>query len=660
VNIRKNEVFYIVTGCLFLLLIGTMVFQDVFFRIVWWLAVSLASFYYIRKFMNDLNLENIDLIRQTNMHAETSVKEVLETMPLGAIRYNRETLELIWMNPYADYVFTVQNESLDKEKIEEILNLKENEKNFMKLGEKLYYFYLHQSEGLIYFVDVTNEQTMRKEIVNRQMVIGTISVDNYDDVSELMDEKQKAVLNSMITTAISDWMDELKVYTLRMNRERFYFVTRYKVLENMKAKRFDILDTFKQKMKENNINLTLSIGVSYGLGNSKDIGRIANNNLDMALVRGGDQVVIKEDNETSKTEYFGGNSNNKEKRTRVRTRAMATAIKGLITESEEVYIMGHRFPDMDAIGASFGMSFLSKMFNKNTKIVLDESQFIIDVRRCMSEIEKYSVLIDSVVTPEEALKNKKENSILIMVDYNNPNLSISMEVYEAFDKVIIIDHHRRSENFPSNPLISYIESSASSASELIGELIQFIPSKKETLSKIEATLLMAGIVVDTKSFQTSTTTRTFETAAFLRNRGADNMKVQSLLSSDLQSYMEMNELIANNEKLFNNMIISIGKEDKVFDSVTTSKAADTILSLNDVEASFVITRRDDHLIGISARSKKKLNVQRIMEEMGGGGHFNNAAAQFENMSIAELKEKLIETIQLINKEEETKDESNIS
>ncbi|MDR2834480.1 MAG: DHH family phosphoesterase [Streptococcaceae bacterium] len=623
---------------------GIIILPANWMQIAWSVFIGIVLILFTWRMLKMIDIKELEMIRYTNQQAEESIKKVLDTMPLGVIRYNRETFEGIWMNPYADYVYTAEGMQIDKAVIQSILALDEQKISFLNVGEKQYYYYLYKEDGLIYFIDTTSEKLMKDEVKNRQLVIGTISVDNYDDIAETMEEKELSILNSMTTSIITDWLREHKVYSRRLNRERYFFVTRYKTLEQMIANKFDLVENFRLKMRENGTPLTLSMGIGYGMASSIEIGKISANNLEIALVRGGDQVVVKEDRESSRPQYFGGKSASVVKRTRVRTRAMGTALKGLIQEADEVYIMGHRFPDMDAIGAAFGLLHLTREYEKDGYVVLDPAQNIADVERCMQEIQTIPLLFDAIIKPKEAMMNKKENSLLIMIDYNKPSLSISQHLYREFSKVVIIDHHRRSEEFPENPLLSYIESGASSASELVTELIQFHSGRKNKLLSLEATLLMAGIVVDTKNFQMQTTSRTFDTASFLRSMGADSVKVQNLLSSDLTSYMDMNELISNNEFVTEDMIIASGVEEKQYDSVTSAKAADTILSFSGIHASFVISRRPDAKVAISSRSTNDINVQLIMEKMGGGGHFNNAAVQLEGTNVQMVRQELIEVI----------------
>ncbi|MDR0922515.1 MAG: DHH family phosphoesterase [Lactobacillales bacterium] len=641
----KTEILIFVLSVLIIEILGVYFFIPMWMKIVWLMAIGVAVYIFCWRMTQLLEMNDMEIIRYTNKYAEEATREVLDSMPVGVIRYNIETHERIWMNPYADYVYTGNDETLGRKEIQKFLNLDEEENHYVLLGEKQYYFYVYPNDGLIYFVDVTSEQSLKAKLQRQQLAIGTLSVDNYDDVTENMDEKEISILNSLITSLVTDWLREQEVYSRRLNSEKFFFVTNYGRLKSMMSNKFDLLDTFRTKMSENETPVTLSIGIAYGMSAAEVIGKVANNNLEIALVRGGDQVVVKEDVETSKPVYFGGKSASVVKRTRVRTRAMATALKGIIQDTEDVYVMGHRFPDMDAIGSAFGVAYLARQYGKTAYVVIDNRQLIPDVEKCLTELKNYPDLQEYILTPIEVLKRDQENSLLVMVDHSKPSLTMSQEVYERFDKVVVIDHHRRGDEFPANPLLSYIESGASSASELVTELIQYQDVTKNRLSKMEATLLLSGIVVDTKSFQMRTTSRTFDTASFLRSRGADSDMVQSLLSSDLNSYMEMNGLIGQSEYVTEDMVVAAAVDGKQYNSVTAAKAADTILSMSGIHASFVVTERTDGLIGISARSKGRINVQTIMEQMGGGGHFNNAAVQLKETTVAEVKKKLLTVIQ---------------
>ncbi|EOH91245.1 DHH family phosphoesterase [Enterococcus pallens] len=590
-----------------------------------------------------LQISNHQKIMQASRVAEKALDYVSEDMPVGVISWGTD-YQFIWMNPYITDKVKELSLADQQDMINELIQRDERGKNVYKIKDTLYHFQLNKEKQLVYLIDITKEVELETKEQNLQAAVGLLSVDNYDDVIDRRDDKEISYLNSFITTVISDWMDSYQIFYKRINAERFFFLARYEDLEAMIDNNFDLLEKIRAAAEKEGILITVSMGISYGNQSLEVIGDTAQNNLDIALVRGGDQVVVKDAEENAKPVFYGGNSTSAAKRTRVRSRAMSTALRNVFNETGNVYVMGHRFPDMDAIGASFGVSCLARFHNKSVRVVIDEQETIPDVDRCLEEIHKDGELEDLLISPSEAMKQRKTGDLLVMVDYHRPSLSISQDLYEQFDNVVIIDHHRRGEEFPSKPLLTYIESSASSASELVAELIQFESKDDRQMTKMEATLLLAGITVDTKNFSIRTTARTFDVASYLKTCGADASLVQYILSTDIQSYLEISQLVGESEYVREDIVVTAGSETKKYDSVTAAKTADTLLSMVNINASFVIIRRTDDVIAISARSTGTINVQRIMEAMGGGGHFTNAAVQLEDTSVAEAREKLLATI----------------
>ncbi|MDN6639319.1 MAG: DHH family phosphoesterase [Tetragenococcus sp.] len=482
-------------------------------------------------------------------------------------------------------------------------------------------------------------------------VIGIISLDNYDDIIDKMDDKNISLLNTLVTTMISDWANEYGIFYKRVNTDRYFFVASMNDLNRIKEGKFDIL----QRLKDSNINsefiLTMSMGIAYGDKSMEKIGEVAQNNLDMALARGGDQVVIKDADSQAKPQFFGGQTEGTIRRTRVRSRAMSSSLKKIFSENQKIFIMGHHYPDMDAIGSAFGVAALAQFNQKEPYVIIEQEEVTEDTQRCLEEINKHPEEAKLVISGKRALQLIDDNSVLVMVDYNRPALSISKEVFDAFDKIMIIDHHRRSEEFPDRPLLTYIEPAASSASELVAELVQFQSNKRKKVSRFIAGLLLSGIYVDTKSFFTRTTAQTFNVASYLKNHGADLSLVRYLLSSDLDSYLQMSELVARSEYVTKDIVVAVASENEVYDNVTASKAADTLLSMNDIEAAFVITNQFEHETSINARSSGGINVQRVMERLGGGGHFSNAATQIKGKSIENVRKLLIDELKQLDDKE---------
>lgn len=644
---RRKRVF-ISIGMLFLLEVVLLFFVgNRYFVTIGLIVTNLYLLNRTLDLMKKIEISNTQKIKEASTIAEKSLDYAVNDVSIGLINYDPKDFTVKWLNPFAEKIF-MNDEKLiiGNEQIQSYLLQANKGKDIFKLQDHVYRFEVNNDTHLITFKDITKESNLYKEKIEMQTAIGIVSVDNYDDITDMMDEKEISYLNSFITTMISDWMSEYHVFYKRLNAERYFFIAQLEDIKKMMEDKFLIIDRIRKESNENSRNfaITLSMGISYGGETISQTGDAAQTNLDTALVRGGDQVVVREAKDDARPSFFGGRTVSTPKRTRVRSRAMSTAIRGIFAESSDVYIMGHKYPDMDAIGSAFGMAKLAKFNDKKAWIVLDSNELIPDVKRVMEKVSEYPELKEQIISPEKAIKQKTDSCLLVMVDYHKPSLSISQELYEQFAKVIIIDHHRRGDEFPAKPLLSYIESSASSASELVTELIEYQSSNENRIDSFEATLLLAGIVVDTESFKVRTSARTFDVASYLRACSADSSLVQYLLSSDLNTYLEMNELIAKSEYITKDTVVVIGSEEKEYDSVTAAKAADTLLSMSGINAAFVITKRKDQLIGISARSNGTINVQLIMESLGGGGHFTNAAVQLANITIAMAKEKLLEKI----------------
>lgn len=604
------------------------------------ILIDVLLWIYVIVLRRHIEISNQQRIQYASRRAQEALKYVSNDMPVGIITWDKDHL-FTWMNPAISQKIQSLSEADQQDMVNELLQRAEKGKTVYKIESTLYHFEIDIEKKIVYLIDVTKEYALENREKQQQSVVGILSVDNYDDVIDRRDDKEISNLNSFITTIISDWMDSYQIFYKRVNAERFYIFARYNDLEKMIKNNFDLLEHIRASAEKQDMLITISMGISYGDESLEIIGDEAQNNLDIALVRGGDQVVVKNAAKDQKPVFYGGNSASAAKRTRVRSRAMSTALKNVFNQTGNVYVMGHRFPDMDAIGSAFGVACLGRYYDKNVQVVINENETIPDVDRCLAEIHENSELENLVISPDVAKKQRKAGDLLVMVDYHRPSLSIDQELYEQFENIVIIDHHRRGEEFPEQSLLTYIESSASSTSELVTELIQFKSNEGRRMSKMEATLLLAGITVDTKNFAVRTTARTFDVASYLKTCGADASLVQYLLSTDIQSYLEISKLIGASDYVRDDIVVTTGTDDQGYDSVTAAKTADTLLSMVDINAAFVIIKRTDGVIAISARSSGTINVQRVMEVLGGGGHFTNAATQLMDTTITEAKEQLL-------------------
>ena len=582
-------------------------------------------------------------IEYVNHQAEESLTSLLDQMPVGVIKLDLSSGEVEWLNPYAELILSNEEGEISLGLIQTVIKASVgNPGSYATLGETRYVVHMDKASGVLYFFDVSGEYEATVELVTSRPVIGIVSVDNYDDLEDETSESDISNINSFIANFVSEFARKYAMFSRRVSMDRFYLFTDYTVLESLMSDKFSVINAFREEAKQRQLPLTLSMGFSYGDGNHDEIGKVALLNLNLAEVRGGDQVVVKENHDTKNPIYFGGGSAGSIKRTRTRTRAMMTAISDKIRSVDQVFVVGHKNLDMDALGSAVGMQLFASNITENSYAVYDQDHMSADIERAVIHLKKEGVT--KLLSVKDAIEMVTKRSLLILVDHSKTALTLSKEFYDLFTQTIVIDHHRRDQDFPDNAVITYIESGASSACELVTELIQFQNSKKNRLSHMQASVLMGGMMLDTKNFTTRVTSRTFDVASYLRTRGSDSITIQEIAATDFDEYREVNELILEGHKLGSEVLIAEAKDSKCYDTVVISKAADALLAMSGIEASFVLAKNIQGFISISARSRSKINVQRIMEELGGGGHFNLAAAQIKDMTLSETGKKLTEII----------------
>ena len=597
---------------------------------------------------------DIEQIQYVNHQATDSLSTLLEQMPVGVVKLNMNSSEIEWFNPYAELILTTEDGEINFPQFQKILKSSiSSPGTYANIGEKRYAVHLDRNSGVLYFFDVSGEYEATAELVTSRPVIGIISVDNYDDLENETSESDISHINSFVANFVSEFSTKYAMFSRRVSMDRFYLFTDYTVLDHLMQDKFSVIDTFREEAKQRNLPLTMSMGVSYGDGNHDQIGKVALLNLNLAEVRGGDQVVVKENDETKNPIYFGGGSAASVKRTRTRTRAMMTAISDKLKSVDRVFVVGHKNLDMDALGSAVGMQLFSSNVLEDSYVVYDPTQMSPDIARAINYLKEEGV--SKLLPLNQAMTMVTKRSLLVMVDHSKTTLTLSKEFYDLFTQTIVIDHHRRDQDFPDNVVITYIESGASSASELVTELIQFQNSKKKRLSRIQASVLMGGMMLDTKNFTSRVTSRTFDVASYLRTRGSDSIVIQEIAATDFEEYRLVNELILQGQMVQPSILVAQALEDKEYDTVVISKAADAMLAMSGIEASFVLAKNSQGTISISARSRSKINVQRIMEELGGGGHFNLAAARLTDMSLQEAGDKLKTVIFNETKEKESEE-----
>ncbi|MFS2236454.1 DHH family phosphoesterase [Staphylococcus hominis] len=575
-------------------------------------------------------------------HISAGSNKAIKRMPIGLVVIDADD-HIEWINQY-------MSEHLETNVISEPVN--EVFPNILKQLERIqeieiehgqYHYHVRYSEEerCLYFFDITEEVHTNELYEESKPIIATLFLDNYDEITQNMNDTQRSEINSMVTRIISRWATEYNIYFKRYSSDQFVAYLNQKILAEIEDSNFDILSQLREKSVGYRAQLTLSIGVGEGTEDLIELGELSQSGLDLALGRGGDQVAIK--NMNGNVRFYGGKTDPMEKRTRVRARVISHALKDILTEGDKVIIMGHKRPDLDAVGAAIGVSRFASMNNLEAYVVLNEEDIDPTLSRVMEEIDKKSELKERFVTSDEAWDMMTSKTTVVVVDTHKPEMVLDENILNKANRKVVIDHHRRGESFISNPLLVYMEPYASSTAELVTELLEYQPTEQR-LSRLESTIMYAGIIVDTRNFTLRTGSRTFDAASYLRAHGADTILTQQFLKDDVDTYINRSELIRTVEVQDNGVAIAHGSNDKIYHPVTVAQAADELLSLEGIEASYVVAKREDNLIGISARSLGGINVQLTMEALGGGGHLTNAATQIKGVTIEEAIEQLQQAI----------------
>lgn len=550
----------------------------------------------INKYIDDLT---IDIKSEIKNRQDTSNKDILRKIEIGNKTYQIK----------GRYVDTKRKD-------------KKNKKEYMII---------------LYFIDDTENIKLQKEYKDSKSCVGVLVIDNYEETIQQLESEERPQVVAQIDKCIYDWTNLTNGILIKQERDRYIYFFEQRYLEEVKEDKFSVLDKIKEIDTKEKVQFTLSIAISNEGNTDKEKYKSVQAAMDIVLGRGGDQAVIRE-NEIYK--FYGGRAQEVEKRTKVKARVVAHALENLIKESNKVMIMGHTNPDMDCIGASMGIYRLAKSLNTNAYIVNNEHTPTLQAfEKSMEKDEEYE---DIIINKEVALENIDEETLLVVVDTHKSNYVEAPELLEKAKKIVIVDHHRRSADFIEEATLTFQEVYASSAAELVTELLQYVDVKVE-LKTIEAESLYAGIMMDTKNFTFKTGVRTFEAAAYLRRCGVDIIRVKKWFQSDFASYNKIADIVKNAEIVNDTIAISIYDEKTKDTSLVCAKAADELLTISDITASFVIGNLGDKIC-ISGRSIGDINVQIILEKLGGGGHITLAGAQVEGMTIEETKQELINRI----------------
>lgn len=607
----------------------------------------------IRDYENRIINEEKERTRESE-EFESVTKHAIFHMPYPLVMADRRGV-ITWQNaPFTDLTGestrnTVISEVIpaitlsELEKDQEYFEVSYRDRNFVAKLDKVY------DEGkldryLIYLTDVSEYRLLEKTYYKEGLAVMLVFVDNLDEVKSGGDEAFRTKVQSMVDTTITNYFTGYDGIVRKYENDKYLVVVSRDSYNKIKNKKFDILDEMREKELEGGIPITLSIGVSDFGDNPNSKFTKARSAIDVALGRGGDQAVCVTD---SGYDYFGGKTKASQKHTKVKARVIGYALRQLIENAENIYVSGHRNPDMDAIGSAVGVMSIISGMGKSARLVLGDDTVAIDSIIEMMKKEAPEIY-QSIISPEEARNSYKHGDLLILTDHHKPSLSPSRELSEEADNVVIIDHHRRADEFIKNPALVYLEPHASSTSELVTEILQYIVEDRK-LSHFESSALLAGIMLDTKNFTTQTGTRTFEAAGVLARMGADPEEVKLLFRDDFNTFVNRARAIENAEMFMESFAISVVQNEGDEAILTAAQASDELLHIDGVEASFALAKLDGQ-VHISARSMGTISVQLIMEKLGGGGHIAQAGARVDG-DIPETIEKLKEAIKEYVKED---------
>lgn len=587
-------------------------------------------------------------VENLSKDVDIATRHAVEKMPMPIVLIDNSG-KMIWYN--SKFLELAADNKIINRDIRDIipymkledLDMDSNEEIELKFKEKTYgvnYSILDLSQSvdkseymiMLYFIDKTENIILRDIYEEEKLNIGFIYIDNYEDLMEKTDEDNRSMLLVEVDKKLNKLSESINSIIKKTDRNKYLLVFENKNLNLVQ--KFDILDEIRNIKLGNTIPVTLSMGIGIGGESLRETYKFAKAAMDIALGRGGDQAVIKDNDKLS---FYGGNIQTIEKRSKVRARVISYALKQLIDQSKTIFIMGHKVGDMDSFGASIGIYRIVKNRGKKCFIVLNSINSSIENIYDALEREQPDY-IDDIITYDKAKNMSFKSSICIVVDTHIPKQTEAPGMLEKVDKVIVIDHHRRGESFIEEPVLSYVEPYASSTCELITEMLYYIEEDAE-ITKFDAKALLAGIAVDTKNFAVNTGVRTFEAASFLKERGVDTLEVRKLFQNDLNDFRNKGEIIKNITMFGDGIAISKLERDVDTGIMIAAQVSDEILNIKDIKAAFVLVISGDD-IHISGRSTEKINVQRILEKLGGGGHMTVAGARVSDSNIDEVEEML--------------------
>ena len=615
-------------------------------------TLTVLLYFYFRQSNQKRRQGVLQYIDSVTGSVDTASKSTLINSPLPTLVFRPDTGEIIWSNEsflqlagVREHLFEMRlSEAVPDFQVQWLLSGKQESPERVELNNHRFRVYgslvrsrnrtgVQSLVATTYWVETTEADHLREVYEASRPVAAILMLDNYEDLMKACEDTQRSAVLAQIDEKLQTWANAGQGILLKTDRNHYLFLFEEQYFQHFVDEKFSILDTVRAIRVAENIHPTLSIGIGKDSPSIPELYKNAKLSLEMALSRGGDQAVVRNQVDFA---FYGGRTKATEKRTKVKSRVMANAFRELIADAGEVYIMGHSFADMDAVGAAAGICCAARKRGKQARIVIDREHTAAETLIArLDALPEYSGVF---LTPAEAFLQMRADTLLVVVDTTRPDMVENPQLLESCNRVAVIDHHRRAATYIENAAFNFHEPYASSASELVTELLQYLVEPTDLLRE-EAGALLAGIVLDTKHFTQRTGGRTFEAAAFLRRSGADTAEVQRLFQGDLKDMVTKDDIIRRAEMYRSNIAVSVVEEPGV-DRVAAAQAADDLLTLKGVQASFVVYAAEGAVL-MSARSLGEINVQVILEALGGGGNSTTAGARIEDTDPESVRQQLI-------------------
>ncbi|MCF6462820.1 DHH family phosphoesterase [Clostridium sp. Cult1] len=662
----NNNLFKWKDGKTYLIMIGGLIAIIAYYQPILALLLTIALAYLIYQYiitLRDKEREWTKYIEGLSEEFDSATKHAVFNMPFPLVMLEMDGT-ISWYNTrFKDMMEDedILNENIEdllpKIKIEDILKNTKKEPLNIEYNNKYYEVHYNIVDGkksistkgnviMLYWVNKTEQALLYNKYRGEKMAVCLAYIDNYDEVKSTTPEINRPLVLAEIDKTINAYATMNNGLVRKYENDKYILIFENKNLQQIQSRKFDLLDQIREIDEGNTISITLSMGVGVNGKNPNENYEYARSAIDIALGRGGDQAVVKENNNLS---FYGGKTKAIEKRNKVRSRVISHALMQLIDQSDQVFVMGHKNPDMDSFGASIGIIRAVKNRNKKAYFVLGGTNPSIKniYDRMQEEQPEY---LDLVLEPEEAINMVDRSSLLVVVDNHKPSFTEVPELLNLTDKVVLIDHHRRGAEFIKDTVLTYLEPYASSTCELVTEILYYMSDKME-MTKFEADALLAGITVDTKNFTFQTGVRTFEAASILKRAGADTTSVRQLFRDDFDTFLHKAEVVKNSKIVFEKVAIGKLERDMEDSILIAAQSANDLLNINGVEATFVLTLWGGK-VHISGRSLGNISVQLILEKLGGGGHLTSAGTQIEGRTLEQVEDMLVEAIDEYLKEGE--------